>query len=171
MMTEKNWENNGKIFEINDAHIIWVNLSGRALQYNEEGRRNFNVLLSKESYDALKDAGVNVRTRPSRDPEGEPQYLLKVNVGYDYRPPVVYIDNGVNERELSVSELGLIDDAAMDGSIAHVDISFRASRSRKRTDDYGLSAWLKSMYVRVNEDPIVRRHRERMDAASEDTPF
>ena len=166
---EKIYENNGKVFEINDAKLIWCNLCGRAAQYNEDGQRNFNVVLDEDSYNRLKDAGVNVRIRPSRDESAEPQYLLKVNLGYDFRPPVIYIDNGENERELSVGELSIIDDAAMDGTISHVDLSFRASRSRRRTDNYGLSAWLKSMYVRIEEDPIVRRHRARV--SGEDVPF
>ena len=113
---------------------------------------------------------MNVHVRPPRNDGENPTYTMKVNVSYQFRAPNIIFGDGQNFRELGEDELHIIDDAEADGTIQHVDLTFRASRSPRRTDDYGNSAYLKSIEVIVDEDPIVKRYNERM-MANEALPF
>ena len=161
---------NNRIIELNNVTLRYCNFAGRQTRYNDAGNRNFNVVLSEEDYQRMLDAGMNVRVRPPRNEGDDPTYLMKVNVSYEYRRPRVIFGDGENFMELDEDSLYMIDDADADGSIVHVDLTFRPSRSSKRTDDYGLSAYLKSIEVVVEDDPIVKRQNERL-RKSEEAPF
>ena len=77
---EHNTDNRSTLITIENAHIIFVNMQGSRQTYNDEGRRNFNVLLTEEHAEVVRNFGVNVRVRASKYEDGENQNLLKVNV-------------------------------------------------------------------------------------------
>ena len=165
---ERNTDTRNNLITIENAHIIFVNMQGSRQTYNDEGRRNFNVLLTEEQAEAMRDLGVNVRVRASKYEDGENQNLLKVNVNVNskYPPKVYMMTPGGQLNLLSVDMYALIDQAAEEHRIENVDLTFRAYKSPLRTDDRGLSAYLNSMVVTIEEDPLLKKYR-----GSEEIPF
>ena len=160
---------NNNLIVIEDAHLIFCNLAGRKRQFNEEGKRNFNVLLTEEQAQDMIDQGLHVRTMPPRNEDDEPRYLLKVNVNMDsQRPPKVVLVTSKNQTVLTPGMLVEIDNAAADQSIVKADLSFRAYRSPMRTDSNGASAYLNSLYVTIEEDELAQRYAAKLAQAQED---
>jgi NACalpha-BTF3-like transcription factor len=160
-------ETRNNLVTIENAHIVFVNMQGAKQTYNDEGRRNFNVLLSEDQAEAMRDLGINVRARASKYEDGETQNLLKVNVNVNskYPPKVYMMTPGGQLNLLSVDMYPLIDQAAEEHRIENVDLTFRAYKSPLRTDDRGLSAYLNSMVVTIEEDPLLKKYR------GEEAPF
>ena len=73
--------NDGKIlvkFEARHAVLIYKNFNGDETDYNEKGKRNFYLVITKEVADLLDANGINVKVKEPED--GDPIYLVKVNV-------------------------------------------------------------------------------------------
>lgn len=165
-------ENRNAIYELNNVKVKYCNFAGNEGRFNEAGNRNFTVVLSEEDYIRMNEIGMNVKVHPPLHEGDDPTYTMKVNVSYRYYTPKVIIGDGENFHELDKDELNIIDEAEMDGTIIHVDLTFRTSRSAKRTDNYGLSAYLKSIELIIDEDPIVKRYNARRAKAEDKyTPF
>lgn len=160
---------NSNLITIENAHITFCNLAGRKRQFNEEGKRNFNVILTEEQAQDMIDQGLHIRTMPPRDEDDEPRYLLKINVNMDsQRPPKVVLCTKKNQTVLTADMLSEIDNAAADRSIVNVDLTFRPYRSPMRTDSNGSSAYLNSMYVTVEEDELAARYAAKYEQAEDD---
>ncbi len=69
-----------KRFQIEDARLIFRNFTGKEGQYNNEGARNFSVILTDDvAVEMLRD-GWNVKYLEPRE-EGEPPHTLYSGVG------------------------------------------------------------------------------------------
>ena len=138
---------------IENANIIWLNLSGNRTEYNAQGDRNFNIHLTQEQADQLAADGWNVKCKPARkeDPDSEDRCVLKVNVKFAYKPPRVVMVGNVTRKETLLDEelIGLLDDA----EINKVDLVFVPYFWDIR-GEVGVSAYLKTMYVEVIEDEL-----------------
>ena len=160
---------NRNLITINDAHIIFCNLAGRKRKFNDEGKRNFNVILTEEQAQDLIDRGFYVRTMPPRNEDDEPRYLLKINVRMDSdRPPKVFLCTAKSKTPLTADMLSEIDNAEADRSIEKVDLTFSPYRSPTRTDSNGYSAYLHSLYVTVEEDELAARYAAKYEQAEDD---
>lgn len=88
-------KNNGKWVDdlvIEDAELIFKsNFRGERRQYNDEGKRNFTVIVPEDRFDVDKmiEDGWNIKISKSKNPDyaDEPRYYLKVNVRFDPVPP------------------------------------------------------------------------------------
>lgn len=164
----ENLNNFPRIITFKNARIKYRNFRGEARQYNQEGMRNFNLVLNAEDAQRLAEMGMSVRIRPPRNEGDEPERLLKVAVSYKIRAPkIVVISGGVQTAldEDTVDELDYAD-------IERVDLSIRPSRWSMPDGRTGLKAYLNTMYVTVVEDELEREYQaaDRI-FATPDIPF
>ena len=142
---------------IEDARLMFKNFSGAESEYNAAGDRNFCVVLEPDDADEMRAAGWNVRELPPRPgyEEDGPTYYIKVKLSYRFEeraPLIVRLDgrHRVNLTEKTVSSLDW-------DEIEHVDLEIRPYNWEKGSRK-GVTAYLKSMYVRVKEDRLAAKY-------------
>lgn len=142
------------IIQIDDARIMYKNLSGKPSQYNRAGDRDFSVVIPNEELaDQLVDAGWNVKVKEFED--GGKLMYLKVKVKFNDRGPVIYLKSGMNQIRLDEETVGQID--YMD--IASVDMDIRPYDWEVR-GEIGRTAYLSAMRVTQNVDRFATRFAE-----------
>lgn len=141
------------------VRIIFRNFEGRGGKYNKEGARNFGVILPEDVAEAMANDGWPVkRLRPSDEEQeqgieqGPP--WLPVKVAYDRgRPPrIISITSRgrTNITEDTVQGLDNINMANVDLIVGpyHWDVNGKQ----------GISIYLQTMYVTVEEDELDRKY-------------
>lgn len=129
--------------QIDDAKLLFRNFEGRKEDYNDEGDRNFAILIpTKEMADGLMDAGWNVTIKAPREPGDEPFMYLKVKVRFNMYGPSVYLNSNNNPRVLTEETVGQLDYI----KLARVDLDIRPYdwTYRGRT---GRTAYLERIHV------------------------
>lgn len=155
---------------IENAHILFRNLEGRPDKYNlRGGNRSFCVILDDpEVVQRLTDEGWNVRILAARDEDEEPRHYLQVAVSYAHIPPKVYLVTRKKRELLTEDTVAVLDHA----DIANVDLSISPYRWQVNGSS-GVKAYLKTMYVTVEEDELAEKYENygMSDASDEDVPF
>lgn len=141
-----------------NVKIIFRNFAGKEGPFNAEGDRNFAVLLTEEMADGLSNDGWNVKTTKEREIDeetfgGEP--YLPVKLSYKGRPPTVVLITSRGRTNLSENEVELIDWA----DIQNVDLIVRPYDWAVNSKT-GRKAYLKSIYVTINEDELERKYAD-----------
>ncbi len=142
----------GDAFSLEDVRITYRNFHGVAQRFNEEGNRNFCVILDDETAKAMEADGWNVRWQPPRDPEDPPRAILKVNLRYRsrdgriLRPPRVVMITSKGKTQLDEEMVGSVDWA----EIQSVDMMINPYEYQPGK----FSAYLKSIYVTLAEDEL-----------------
>lgn len=143
-----------------DARLIFKNFTGRETMYNQAGSRNFGVLISPEEADRLSAEGWNVKTTKEREgDDGEVlgnEPFLPVAVGYKGRPPTVVLISSRGRTNLGQEEVEMLDYA----DIRHVDVMVRAYDWVLKSGASGRKAYLKSIYVTINEDALALKYAD-----------
>lgn len=140
------------------VRIIFRNFAGKEGQYNREGDRNFAVLLDDQVAEAMAADGWNVKWLKPRedDEEGKEQAYLGVSVNFDKgRPPrIVQITSRGRTilGEDMVDELDWVDIANVDMIIRPYEWSVNGKT--------GVKAYLQSLYVTIEEDPLELKYAE-----------
>lgn len=147
----------------NAKFIFYTNFKGAAGPYNNEGDRNFNVILDPESLKQAEEYGMNVKYTKPKDDE-DPIPYLKVNVGFKFRAPHIELINSQCKRYLSEQNVGLLDDYEYD----HVDLVIRPNRWRRPDGSSGVNAYLQALYAVVVEDPFVSKYYDIPDSQIEE---
>lgn len=143
-----------------NVKIIFRNFSGRETDYNQEGSRNFAVLLTEEMAVGLSQDGWNVKTTKERELDegeitgGEP--YLPVAVGYKGRPPQIVMVTSRGRTNLGEDEVSLLDYA----DIKNVDLIVRPYDWALKTGKSGRKAYLKSIYVTIHEDDLELKYAD-----------
>ena len=124
---------------------------------NDEGVRNFNLALNLpvEALDDLSQLGLNIKELPPRDPEygDEPLRFVKVNVAYGGKiPPELYLVTKGKMKELTQSELGLLDGARF----TNVDLIIRTYHR----DEGTCTLYLQKGYFTLEVDPISAKYAD-----------
>lgn len=141
---------------IEDAKIFWKNLSGAPDKFNSQGgNRTFCVWIpSLEDAQALLDIGWPIKYSQPRDEQEDPRPYLKVKATYGKVPPNIYICNKHNKTLLDSSTVGIIDNA----EIKRVDVEIRPYCYENIAGKSGISAYVKTMYVTIQDDPFADRY-------------
>lgn len=148
------------------VRIIFRNFTGKEGQYNPEGARSFGVILPEEIAEAMANDGWNVKTlKPREEDEDEDETpWLPVKVGYGKgKPPLIMLitDRGrTSLREDNVDMLDWVDireDPAT--GLSMVDLIVRPYHYEVRGSK-GIAAYLQSMYVTIDEDPLAVKYAE-----------
>lgn len=167
------------ILQIDEARIIFKNLSGAPDKYNRQGgKRSFSVKIEDEEIaNALVKEGWEVRIKDGREEGDPPRMHLPVKINFNDFGPNVYLKSGNAINVLDANTVGCLDRL----EIASVDLDLRPYNW---TDDDGKprrSAYLKSMHVTQEVDRFAARiDAERMQnngyadeymPSDEDTPW
>jgi hypothetical protein len=133
---------------IEDAKLMFrPNFSGTETETNDEGDRNFTVVLDEGTAEDLVRWGWNVKWRRARE-EGDVDIpYISVALGYKFRPPIVGMITKRGRTYLSEDMVGLLDGA----EIVLMDIIIRGVPWNNRGRS-GIKAWLKTGFFTINED-------------------
>ena len=158
--------NESKTLNIENAHIMFKNFSGKGNQFNRQGDRNFCVRIdSREMAESLKEDGWNIRSRPPRTEDEEPLYYLQVKVSYAVVRPKVWMIAGKTKTLLDEESIDTLDFAEINN--ADIIISpYHWEVNGKR----GVKAYLKTMYVTIEQDVFASKYAEE-ESPNDDIPF
>lgn len=143
------------------VRLIFRNFAGKEGPFNQEGARNFGVVIPEDVAEAMLNDGWNVKRLNITEEESEAGVevgtpWLPVKVGYGKgRPPkiVLVTERGMNPlHEDTIEQLDWAD-------ITNVDLMVRPYHYtvQGRT---GISAYVQTMYVTIEEDELERKYAE-----------
>lgn len=155
---------------VEDAKIIYKHFAGLADDFHREGERDFSLRLDNEDV-AMKmaDDGWNVKEKTLED--GTKYWHVKVKISYKFQAPKVYIVKKDKSIPLDESTIGTLDHAEIIRADVVVDPSVWSVRG-----ETGVTGYLRSLYVRIQEDPFAERYSNGYGAlenndADADNPF
>lgn len=155
MSTEKVTSN----IKIEGAKLIFKNFQGKRTDFNDEGNRNFGVLLDDDLAEQLKADGWRVKyLRPREDdPEQYAQPWLSVKVKFNPYPPITVLINSRGKKKLTEETIDQLDWTI----IKNCDLIIRpfnypAIPGRPA----GVSAYLKAIYVTILEDEFAEKYAD-----------
>lgn len=139
---------------IEEATLIFRNFTGAEGRYNAAGDRNFAIVLTPEQAEEMKADGWNVKfPNPREDEEETRDPYLQIAVRYNFRPPLVVMITSTGRTNLTEDTVGTLDWA----DITNADLIIAPSRWNVG-DKTGIKAYLRSLYVTVNEDILARKY-------------
>lgn len=140
-----------KNVRIEGATLIRKNFRGKASDFNEEGNRNFGVLLDDDLAEQLSADGWNVKhLRPlADDPESVGHAWMPVKVRYGKIPPDIVMITSRGKIPMDEETVGQLDWT----KFSNVDLIIRPYNYPARPGrPAGVSAYLKALYVTVDEN-------------------
>lgn len=146
---------------ISDARIGFRNFSGKEGQYNPAGNRNFVVFLDdiKVAKD-LEAEGWNIRWLKPREPDEEEQPILPVKVAFGAYPPKIVLVSEKGLTPIGEDDISILDWA----DIKNVDLTIRPYNYNVQGKT-GVKAYLKVMYVTIQEDRWESKYTNPPDSA------
>lgn len=149
---------------IEDARIIFRNFTGRQNKYNAPGNRNFCAVVDAVTAQKLTDIGWNVRILAPRDDQDDPTYYIPVSVAYKYNPPKIYMITSRNKVEINEELVDSLDYA----EINTVDLILHPYNWQVN-GNRGIKAYLKTMYVVLEEDEFAEKYAGVDDGVHEES--
>lgn len=146
------------------VRIIFRNFRGEAGKFNAEGTRNFGVILPPEVVQPMTDDEWNVKWLEPREEdaeEGEQAIAwLPVEAAFNKgRPPTCYLITERGRTLLTEDKVAILDGV----DITNVDMIVNPSRYNLPTGRSGVKAYLKSIYVTIEEDELEKEYNERFE--------
>lgn len=145
---------------IEDAQLIFRNFSGKQTDFNDEGNRNFAVIIEDDDLaKELANDGWNIKRLKPRDddPEGQTTAYLPVKVKYNKYPPVICLLTSKGKVKVDEETVGQLDWVAIENADLIIrPYNYPAMRGREA----GVSAYLKTLYVTIQEDELTRKYAD-----------
>lgn len=146
-------ERYNNLLGIENTRIIFRNFSGKEGKFNRSGDRNFSVIISYDDAAPLEAEGWNVKWLKPRDEEERPTPYIPVAVRYDFAPPKIYMVTDKGKVLLDEDTVGELDYA----DISSVDLTLSPYRWQVSGKE-GVKAYLKTMYVNIEQDPYADKY-------------
>lgn len=140
-------------FMVEDAQIIFRNFEGKEGQYNRKGDRNFGVILDPKTAEQMVKDGWNVKYLKAREEGDDEIPWVQVSVNFENRPPRVVMITSTSRTNLDDSSVEVLDWT----NIQTVDLIARAY-NWEVNGKTGIKAYLKSMFVTIEEDELERKY-------------
>ena len=143
--------------KIEGATLIFKNFTGAKGDYNDEGNRNFGVLLDDALAEDLEQEGWRVKyLRPKPDdPDEYKQPWLPVKVKFGKIPPIAMLINERGMKKLDEDTIGQLDwTPASNVDLIVRPYNYPAIAGRPA----GVSAYLKSLYYTKDEDDFAKKY-------------
>ena len=150
---------------IDNAQIRFRNFTGEPTKFDKAGgKRTFSVILDPEMADKLREDGWNVK---SWEPEGadEPIYHLPVEISYKIYPPKIWMISGNKKTMLQEDTISALQYA----EFTKVQLIIRPY-CWEVNGKSGIKAYVKAMYVTIEEDEFEKEYRNFEDD-DEEIPF
>jgi hypothetical protein len=141
---------------IENARILFRNFAGREGQYNREGDRNFAVTLDPAVAEQMLADGWNVKYLRPREEDEQPTPYVQVSVSYKGRPPRIVIITSKGRTTLPEDMVEIVDWV----DIATVDLILTPYNWGPIKGEYGVKAYLKTMYIVIAEDDLDRKYSD-----------
>jgi hypothetical protein len=145
---------------LEDVRIVFRNFSGNEGPFNKLGDRNFGLLVDPDSAEAMEADGWNIKYLKPREEGDEQQAWLKVKVNFNGRPPKVMLVTSKSKTQLDESMVSIVDWA----QIATVDLII-SPYDWTVNGKSGITAYLTSMFVTIEEDELDRKYANVPDTA------
>jgi hypothetical protein len=142
---------------LEDVRLIFRNFKGEErLPYNAKGDRNFSIPLDHEMAMKLQEIGWTVKGGKVREDGEPPLWHLPVKVSYKGRPPRIFTisDFGTARNEIKERFVHFLDQLEFD----LVDVTL-SPYNWDMNGRQGCSAYLKTFYGTVHEDPLDIKYR------------
>lgn len=155
-------------FSMENAQIRFKNFSGAPTKVNPAGgKREFALLLSMDMADELAAEGWNVKFLKARNEDEMDIPYIKVKVNYGAISPKIYMVNSRKKILMNPNNIGNLDYAV----ITNVDITVSGS-NYDVMGRQGVSAYVHTMYVTIEEDEFASKYEMLDDDDPEDEiPF
>jgi hypothetical protein len=137
---------------LENVRLVFRNFAGVETPFNAEGKRNFSVVLDRETAERLEAEGWGVKMKPPREEGDDPFYHLPVTVQFDKgTPPKLWlITKSKNRRNPLNAELaGMLDYA----EFSTVDIKLSPFNWEVQGKK-GCRAYLKKGFFTILEDEL-----------------
>jgi hypothetical protein len=150
---------------IEDAELVFRNFSGKEGRFNREDQKTFCVFIDDpDLVEQLVTDGWNLKYTNVREEGDEPRAYLPVEVKYENKPPNVVMITSGGRTHLDNDSIEVLDWS----EFKTVDLIVNPYDWQMPNGDTGRKAYLKSMFVTIDEDELERKYASKKAAKVEE---